>query len=112
MIKEFRFVEEHPILRDEIDAYGREVVDPTPVAIPIRDIVPPSSMMELIHQLYRSMADSEKETFEDADDLEIDDDDGIEMMRTPYEVHFDHVGESAAPAEMPAEPAPDPAPSE
>lgn len=112
MIKQFNFVEERPIIKDEIDSRGREVVDTTPVAIPIKDIVPPSSMMDLIHQLYRSMADTEKETFEDADDLDIDDDDGIEMMRTPYEMDFDHVGESPAPAEKPAEPASDPAPSE
>lgn len=103
MIKEVfysPFVEE-VVRRDWIDDQGREVLDKTPVAIPLQQSAPPVSMIQLIHQLYRDMNNAEKETFEDADDFDIPDELGIEMEKTPYETYFDRFAEDNP---VPAEP--------
>lgn len=103
MIKEVLFSPfiEEVSTREWIDSQGREVLDKTPVAIPLHHSVPPVSMIELIHQLYRDMNNSEKETFEDADDFDVPDELGIEMENTPYETFFDRFNSPSTP---PAEP--------
>lgn len=105
MIREVKyadFIEEKPVIRDWIDEHGREVLDKTPVAIPLRMPQAPQSMMQLIHQLYRDMDPKNVETFEDAEDFDVPDELGIEMMDTPYEQDFDHIKSRPAPAESPS----------
>lgn len=68
---------------------GQEVPDPTPMAPPLGYKRQPS-----MHELIKDMVRSERlrqeaeaqghESFEDADDFDVDDDDEI---KTPYEVH-------------------------
>lgn len=104
MIKEVlysQFIEEKPAVRDWIDEHGREVLDKTPISIPLNVAPAPSSLLQLIHQLYRDQHNTEFESFADADDFDVPDELGIEMSNTPYEQDFDHV-------EAPAEPAPQP----
>lgn len=98
------FIEEKPVVRDWIDEHGREVLSSKPVSIPIQLPPSPSSLIELMHRLYKNMNDSEVETFEDADDFDVPDELGIEMRNTPYEVDFDHAGkDTASPEEPPAD---------
>lgn len=94
------FTEEKPA-RTWIDERGREVLDKTPVAIPLNFGPPPSSILQLIQQLYRDMDPNNHETFADADDFDVSDELGIEMESTPYEQDFDRLA-------VPAEPAPKP----
>lgn len=104
MIREFRyseFIEEKPVVRDWIDEHGREVLDKTPVSIPIMPVSAPGSMLELMHRLYREMNNPEFETFEDAEDFDVPDELGIEMRTTPYEQDFDHIEPVAQPAGAP-----------
>lgn len=84
-----------------IDSSGREVLDNTPVSIPVPVMPAPSSMLELVHQLYREMHNQEYETFADAEDFDVPDELGIEMRNTPYEQDFDHIESVAQPAGAP-----------
>lgn len=116
MIREIRyskFIEERP-RKDElpveesvvtlINSRGEEVLDDTPVSIPIYQAVAPSSILDLVHSLYRSMKENDEyETFADADDFVVEDELGIEMETTPYEQNFDHIAsDTASSAEPPA----------
>lgn len=118
MIKYSHFIEEKPVargvlptlkreIRTMINERGQEVLDKTPVQIPIDMGKPASSLMDYIHALYRQQAEqADVETFEDANNFDIPDETGIEMMDTPYEQDFDHFETGATPsAEPPAVPA-------
>lgn len=114
MIKYAQFIEERPIVRTMIDERGREVLDKTPRKVIIPELRAPSTVMELVHSLYRQMKEQEAgvETFEDANNFDIPDELGIEMMDTPYEQDFDHLGETpgAVPASNESTPVPSPTP--
>lgn len=123
MIKYSHFIEEKPVARNGItkvslhsrvmiDELGREVLDKTPVQAPIDLGKPASSLMDFIHALYRQQAEqAEVETFEDANNFDIPDETGIEMMDTPYEQDFDHLGETAGAVPAPNESTPVPSPT-
>jgi len=69
------------------DDYGREVPDPTPVSIP-SGMSRPLQLHEQIKRMLRTevsrlAADREKETFEEADDFDVDED-GDPL--SPYEI--------------------------
>lgn len=76
------------------DALGREVPDPQPVAVPA-GFKAPESLQDQIRRLIRSeqfqrdLADAGVETFEEAEDFEIDDD--MFDPSSPYEEVFDPV---------------------
>lgn len=82
--------------------YGHEVPDSTPVAIPA-GFKRPETMEEIVKrmvrtQISREAAEKGEETFEEADDFEVDDDFD---PSTPYEVLFDPVLErEVSPAEF------------
>lgn len=111
MIKYSYFIEEKPVARNGlpkvtlssrmmIDEFGREVLDKTPVQVPVDLGKPASSLMDFIHALYRQQAEqAEVETFEDANNFDIPDETGIEMMDTPYEMDFDHLVEDTGVAQ-------------
>lgn len=78
-----------------LDARGREILDPVPVAPPL-GYKREKSMFDHVRELVRSehvrlaaLAEG-KETFEESDDFDVDDDMDIE---TPYEENFDPVEE-------------------
>lgn len=105
MIKEIvysKFIEEFPVSRVRIDDQGREVLSNKPVSIPIDLTPPPSSLIQLIHELYRQQAENnEVETFEEANDFDIPDELGIEMEDTPYEKDFELLAGNPAPTPEP-----------
>ena len=74
-----------------LDDYGHELLDPTPMAPPI-GYKPQPSMVEIIRaqirseQLAKEAEDAGFETFEEADDFEVDDD---YDPSSPYEEMFD-----------------------
>lgn len=74
-----------------LDEFGREVFDPTPIAPPIGYVKQPS-MFEQVRDMVRGEAlriyaeSQDMESFEDADDFDIDDD---YDPRTPYELNFE-----------------------
>lgn len=122
MIKYSHFIEEKPVargamptlrahVRTMINERGQEVLDKTPVEIPVMMTPPPSSFMEMMHALYRQQAEEQEvETFEEANNFDIPDEIGIEMTDTPYEQDFDHlepapetVGTSKAGTTVPSE---------
>lgn len=77
--------------RKPLDEYGREVFDPTPIAPPVGYVKQPSlfeQMREMVRgEALRIYAESQDmESFEDADDFDVDDD--IDP-RTPYELNFE-----------------------
>lgn len=79
--------------RQEIyhDILGREIPDPTPIAPPI-GYVPQPSMVDHIRnmirtELSRSAAEAGEETFDEADDFEVEDE--LADPHTPYEAVFD-----------------------
>lgn len=123
MIKYSHFIEEKPVARNGlpkvtltsrmmIDERGREVLDKTPVQAPVNLGAPPSSLLDFIHELYRQQRENEEvESFEDANNFDIPDEIGIEMMDTPYEQDFDHLGETAGAVPAPNESAPVPSPT-
>jgi hypothetical protein len=115
-------------MKSSLDAKGREVPDPKPLAIPM-GYKRPETLQEQVQRLIRtSMSEyaalQGEETFEEADDFDIEDD-PVDMS-TPYEMEFDPVlGREVSPAEFAAnaayyrrlyeqasarEPLPDPAP--
>jgi len=76
------------------DAHGRELPDDTPLALPV-GFTPPETLAEQIQRLVRtnvSVAASAagEETFEEADDFDIPDDDDAEP-NSVYEQEFDPV---------------------
>lgn len=84
------------------DILGRELPDPTPLEPPI-GYVPQESMVDHIRnmirtELSRSAADAGEETFEEADDFAIDEDDPD--PHTPYEAVFDPPTPRPAPADV------------
>lgn len=98
-----------------------EIVDETPIAKPLRLRVPTQSerIMELVrYEQMRAMQTQEVETFEEADDFELDDG---QVWFSPYEevfepdpgLDFDPAPAPVAPATQtapPPEPVPAPAP--
>lgn len=120
MIVYSHFIEEKPLSRSGkptmamqnrvmIDEHGREVLDKTPVEIPVNLGTPPSSLMDFIHALYKQRSEQEEmESFEDSNNFDIPDETGIEMMDTPYEMDFDHIEQnSGAPQPSSGTPEPD-----
>lgn len=76
-----------------LDDLGREVLDQTPVAIPVPFTRPEPLHLRLrriVEQYHREMADAnDYETFEDADDFDVDD--GVpsyEDRPSDYELNF------------------------
>lgn len=74
----------------QFDELGREIPDPTPLEMPA-GISRPLTIEEQIQRyvrghLSRMAADQGQETFEEADDFELADEDPEDFL-TPYEVH-------------------------
>lgn len=93
-----------PFVPGRLDQNGSEIPDPTPVAIPA-GFKEPESLENMIRRLvraddFRRAADQEGfETFEEAEDFEIDDDSFDPS--SPYEEVFDPVlGRGITPAEF------------
>lgn len=91
------------------DEEGNEIVDSTPMQPPV-GLKRPRDLMDSVRSLIRSemfnrqMAAAGHETFEEADDFEVEDDDTYDP-RTPYEVDFDPPAAAAPPpAKPPAKP--------
>lgn len=98
------------LVRAVIDADGREINNPVPVAQNIRIDRPPT-MQEQIKRVLRSeinkrALEKETETYEESIDFVMDDDEGEPL--SGYEV-TDMIDEAPAPSPAPPEPAPDPA---
>lgn len=93
-----------------LDEKGREVLDPTPIAVPLR--FKRQSFVEHIQAAVRRemslMAQNhELESFEDADDFDVGDEDWI---RSPYEIDADQEFASLYPVEKDKEDKPDSTP--
>lgn len=77
-----------------LDEHGREVPDPTPIAVPA-GFKRPETLAEQVKRLVRSerwsqaMEEAGNETFEESEDFEIDDD--MFDPHSPYEEVFDPV---------------------
>lgn len=73
-----------------LDERGHEILDDTPVAIPVRLTRPPTlteQMRQVIRgELSRAAAAEGYETFEEADDFDVDDDFD---PQSPWEMNFD-----------------------
>lgn len=78
----------------KLDKKGHEVLDDTPVAIPLRFSRPETLAEQVRSLLYGELsrfADSQGyETMEEADDFDVGDDFD---PASPYEYDFDHIGE-------------------
>lgn len=86
-----------------------EILSPVPVAQPLRLRVPSQSerIMALVrHEQAMAAKRAEVETFEDADDFDLDDG---EEWSSPYEEVFDPAAVTSPPVK-PAEPSPPPTP--
>jgi len=75
----------------QFDEKGREIPDPTPLEMPA-GMNRPLTIEEQIQRyvrghLSRMAAENGQETFEEADDLEMDEYDDPDDIMTPYEVH-------------------------
>lgn len=69
-----------------LDEFGAEVLDDTPVALPVRFKRPQNlidQVREVIHQEGLRAQDAGYESFEEADDFDVDDD---PELKSPYEV--------------------------
>lgn len=78
-----------------IDENGREVLDDTPVALPVSFKRPPTlqeQMRAMIKQMSIEASQEGAETLEEADDFDIGDD---YDPTSPYEVHFDHLSDDS-----------------
>lgn len=103
-------------LRSVLDEHGHEIPDPVPMAPPVGYNKQPS-MMENIRSMIRSehlrqaALAAGAETFDEADDLDIDDADDYEPA-SPYENNFDPtpIPELRRRASEASQPAPEPAP--
>lgn len=83
-----------------LDEFGREVLDPTPVELParLRKFDQASYVRDLVRQELSRLANDEGfETFEEADDFEVEDD--IPEFHSPYEAIFDFPVEFDSPVE-------------
>lgn len=74
------------------DEHGREILDPTPLALPV-GFKRPETLEAQIQRLIKgrmsqAAAEAGYETFEDAEDFEIDEDD---EPSAPYEMNFDPI---------------------
>lgn len=90
--KELAF-EVNGIMTPYIDKEGREVLDPRPMSPPVGYVAQPTiteRLRDLIagERMRRTAELAEMDTFEEADDFEVDDD-PIPMRDTPYENDFD-----------------------
>lgn len=70
------------------DEFGREIPDPTPIEVPLKFQRPPT-LQEQIRQMIRSESlratlSEEAESFEEADDFDIDDEE--DDILSPYEI--------------------------
>lgn len=89
---------------DRLNAEGHETLDPRPVEIPA-GFKRPDTLAEQVQRLVRNefseMASAQGfETFEEADDFDVEDDDEIDV-NTPFEVEFDPVlGREVTPADF------------
>lgn len=87
-----KFADEDGVLHyPHLDEFGREWVDPTPMAPPV-GYKPPLSMVDIVREQIRVHMSqvaraNEMETFEDADDFDVEDDDYDPT--SPYEYNFD-----------------------
>lgn len=73
----------------EYDERGREIMDQTPLEVPL-NFRPPLTLAEEIRRMVRrelsqAAEASGMESFEESDDFEIDDDDDLEFV-SPYEI--------------------------
>jgi hypothetical protein len=90
---------------------GHEVLDATPasVSIPFRRPEPIHLRLRRMIMQYSQQQHEGHESFEDADDFAVGDPADFEDSRTPYEEHFDHIGnppqQQAEAPPSPAEPA-------
>lgn len=76
-------------MKAQLDEFGREVLDQTPRAVPVKfqTRTHAEQMREIIRQELSRYAESQaQETFEEADDFDIGDD---YDPSSPYEMHFD-----------------------
>lgn len=75
------------------DEHGREIPDSTPVEIPLRFTKPltlQEEMRRMLRNEFSMMAQSQgMETFEEADDFEVEDEDEL-MFVSPYEIKEMH----------------------
>lgn len=92
-------------MKAKLDKNGHEVPDPKPLSIPM-GYKRPETLQEQVQRLIRSSmseyaALQDAETFEEADDFDIEDDE-LDPS-TPYEMEFDPVlGREVSPAEFAA----------
>lgn len=89
------FEEEVPTRHGQLDERGWEIPDPNPVEMPI-GFERPESVEEMIQRMVRGgvsalAREAGYETFEEADNFEIEDEDGFNDPATPYEEEFDPV---------------------
>lgn len=75
------------------DSEGREVPDPTPMELPIGYVEPPS-IVQLIrkmirdHEIEKGLGDGEFESFDEADDFDVGDE-NAEELRSGFENDFE-----------------------
>ena len=86
------FEEETPMY-GSLDERGWEIPDPTPVEIPA-GFSRPESLEAMVQRMVRTRvsdiaAEEGFETFEEADDFEVDEEDYVNDPSTPYEEDFD-----------------------
>lgn len=73
---------------------GEEIPDQTPIELPVHFKVPPTIQDQIKRlvgdsEVRRALQEKHIETFEEADDFEVEDDEG--KMSSPYEENFDHL---------------------
>ena len=86
-----------------INPLGQEVVDPRPVEVPVGYDAPEpleQRIARLVQTEISEIAQREGyESFDDANDFDVDDPDFSDDIRTPYEMEYDDVlGEEVSPA--------------
>lgn len=103
-VKEKVLIEERPVHKHEsrmsmgkLTPDGREIVSSRPLAPPLGFIKQPS-LHELVRQMVQEHAAArargmDAESFEEADDFEMDDDDDP-LRHSAYEANFDPIGEA------------------
>lgn len=105
-----------------LDDNGHEVLDPTPVAIPVRIQAAPSILQEMLdmrrlvrEEISRAADQAHLETFAEADDFDVGEDDG--MPYSPHELEgealltrWEDFLKEGQPPEPPVENAPSPPP--
>lgn len=91
----------------KLDENGHEILDATPIAIPL-GMKRPESIQEMVARLVRqerfraALGKDDYESFEEADDFDVDDD---YDPTTPFEQHFDPlIGREISAAEVHAHP--------